>query len=229
MKRIGIMGGTFNPIHHGHLSIAERAREQFALEKVLFMPSGLPYMKDQREVLPVSIRCEMTALAIADNPYFELSTLETADAKQGKNTYTFESLQKLRSTDSEAEYFFILGADSLFTIENWKNPTQIFQNCTIIAAVRTEGTAVDKPLQRPFDHESARQADVDAAVSAQDHLHRQVRYLREKYSARIEILQFEGMNISSTQIRENIRRGESVSGWVPKAVERYLQINACYR
>ena len=102
MRRIGIMGGTFNPIHNGHLAIADKAREQFALEKVLFMPSGVPYMKDQREVLPIQTRCEMTALAIKDMPGFELSEMEASDAALGKNTYTCDTLQKLKAADPEA-------------------------------------------------------------------------------------------------------------------------------
>lgn len=197
MRRIGIMGGTFNPIHNAHLSIAEKAREQFALEKVLFMPSGVPYMKDQREVLPVGVRCEMTALAIADTPYFELSNLEAADAAHGKNTYTFETLQKLRRADPEAEYYFILGADSLYTIERWKNPSLIFENCTLLAALREQ----DYSLSNLTD---------------------QVRYLREKYNAAVEILEFAGMDVSSTQIRKMVQRGESIRGLVPEAVETYI-------
>lgn len=230
MKRIGIMGGTFNPIHNGHLAIAERAREQFALEKVLFMPSGIPYMKDQHEVLPARIRCEMTALAIADNPYFELSTLETADAGQGKNTYTCETLQKLHRADPDAKYFFILGADSLYAIENWKNPALIFQYCTILAAVRTTEPPADKRSQHPLDSGiGKRPEDTETPACMQNRLLRQIRYLHEKYSACIEILQFAGMDVSSTQIREKVRHGESVSGLIPKAVEQYILVNACYQ
>lgn len=202
MRQIGIMGGTFNPIHNGHLLIAEKAREQFALEKVLFMPSGIPYMKDQQEVLPVSVRCEMTALAIADHPFFELSTLEAADARQGKNTYTFETLQKLHHADPDAEYFFILGADSLYAIEHWKQPARIFEHCTLLVAVRADGTDL---------------------AGSQNRLLQQMQYLRDKYSASVEILKFEGIDVSSTQIREKVRCGESISGLVPEAVETYLR------
>ncbi len=138
MRRIGIMGGTFNPIHNGHLAIAARAREQFALEKVLFMPSGVPYMKDQREVLPIQARCEMTALAVSYTPGFVLSEMEVEDAVQGKNTYTCDTLIKLRNTDPEAAYFFLVGADSLYAMEDWKSPDLIFQSCTVLAAARTE-------------------------------------------------------------------------------------------
>lgn len=200
MKRIGIMGGTFNPIHNGHLAIAETARKQFLLEKVLFMPSGVPYKKNLQEVLPVEIRCEMTALAITDMPHFELSTLEALDAAHGKNTYTYKTLQKLRSADPEADYYFILGADSLFSIENWKKPALIFENCKILVAVRGNKTAL------------------------QD----QVLYLREKYHASVEIMEFEGIDVSSTQIRKMIQKGESLQMLIPKAVERYLLENELY-
>ena len=90
MKKIGIMGGTFNPIHMGHLIIAEKAREQAALDKILFMPSGIPYMKDCRQVLPGEIRTQMTELAIRSNPFFSVSTMEVD--RKGR-TYTYETLE----------------------------------------------------------------------------------------------------------------------------------------
>lgn len=224
MRQIGIMGGTFNPIHNGHLLIAEKAREQFSLEKVLFMPSGIPYMKDQQEVLPVSARCEMTALAIADHPYFELSTLEAADAEKGKNTYTFETLQKLHHADPKTEYFFILGADSLYAIEHWKQPARIFEHCTLLVAVRADETSTDTQLSRAMKRGTSEQTEDDTDLAEwQNRLRRQVQYLQDKYSASIELLEFEGMDVSSTQIREKMRHGESVSGLVPEAVETYIR------
>lgn len=230
MRRIGIMGGTFNPIHNGHLAIAEAAREQFSLNKVLFMPSGVPYMKDRQEVLSVDIRSEMTSLAIADYPYFELSELEAADAGQGKNTYTCETLQKLRYADPEADYYFILGADSLYAIEDWKQPALIFENCTLLAAVRTVDASIDIKPQRSQKHRAGGLTENDKAyASSPDRLFRQVKYLRDKYHASIEILKFAGMDISSTQIREKARHGDSLRGLVPDAVERYILKNECYR
>lgn len=230
MTRIGIMGGTFNPIHNGHLAIAKQAREQLALEKVLFMPSGVPYMKDRQEVLPANVRCEMTALAIADHPYFELSTLEAADAGKGKNTYTFETLQKLHHSNPEAEYFFILGADSLYAIERWKQPIQIFEHCTLLVAVRAAETSADTRLQHSMTHKASESTAGDAAFAcAQHRLRQQVQHLREKYNASVELLEFEGIDVSSTQIRENIRHGKSIRGLVPEAVERYLIKHECYR
>ncbi len=206
MKRIGIMGGTFNPIHNGHLAIAERAREQFLLEKVLFIPSGVPYMKDLQAVLPVETRCEMTTAAIAGKPYFELSDIEAADAAQGKNTYTYETLQKLRTANPDAAYYFILGADSLYDMEHWKNPDLIFRYCTVLAAVRGEETE----------------------TSLRKELAGQIQYLQEKYHASIAMLKMEGMELSSTQIRRCIREGKSIQKMVPEAVASYIQKRHLY-
>lgn len=214
MRRIGIMGGTFNPIHNGHLAIAQKAREQFALEKVLFMPSGVPYMKEQGEVLPIEVRCEMTRLAIKGIPGFALSKIEAADAAQRKNTYTCDTLQKLKHADPEAAYYFILGADSLYAMEDWKSPDLIFQSCTVLAAVRTQSAS--PRLQG------------DVSGNPRERLNNQAQYLREKYHASVEILEFAGMDVSSTQIRERVRRGESLQGLLPEAVEAYIRKNRLY-
>ncbi len=236
MRRIGIMGGTFNPIHNGHLAIAEKAREQFTLKKVLFMPSGVPYMKEQREVLPIQARCEMAALAIKDMPGFELSRMETVDAAQGKNTYTCDTLQKLRAKDPEAAYYFILGADSLYAMEKWKNPAYIFQNCTILAAVRRispmspQAMRVDTKTEKYLHALYGRHETDCAAMTGTDSngLAVQAQYLQEKYHASVEILEFAGMDISSTQIREMARKGESLRGLMPEAVEAYIRQKRLY-
>ncbi len=222
MRRIGIMGGTFNPIHNGHLAIADSAREQFALEKVLFMPSGVPYMKDQREVLPIQTRCEMTALAIKDMPGFELSETEASDAALGKNTYTCDTLQKLRHADPEAVYYFILGADSLYAMESWKNPAFIFENSTVLAAVRR---AAHNRHETDCPAMAAQGGNEQTTMEA---LAAQAQYLRKKYDASVEILEFAGMDISSTQIRERVREGKSLQGLVPEAVEAYIVAKHLY-
>lgn len=242
MRRIGIMGGTFNPIHNGHLAIAEKAREQFALEKVLFMPSGVPYMKAQREVLPIQIRCEMTALAIKDTPGFKLSEIEASDAAQAKNTYTCDTLRKLRRADPKAAYYFILGADSLYAMESWKNPELIFRNCTVLAAVRraahmsSQVTDTVAKTEKYLHAAHSRRETDNTAMEAQgrnglttmEALAAQAQYLSEKYHASVELLEFAGIDISSTQIREKIRKGESLQGLVPEAVETYIVAKHLY-
>lgn len=206
MKRIGIMGGTFNPIHNGHLAIAEQAREQFLLEKVLFIPSGVPYMKDLQAVLPVSVRCEMTSAAITEKPYFELSDIEAVDSAQGKNTYTYETLQKLKAADPDASYYFILGADSLYDMEHWKNPNLIFPYCTVLAAVRGD----------------------EKVSSLRKKLVGQIQYLQEKYHASIAMLEMDGIALSSSQIRRCIKEGKSIQDMVPETVAAYIQKHHLY-
>ena len=116
VKKVGIMGGTFNPIHNGHLTLAQCAQKQIGLDKVLFMPSGISYMK--KNVLDPQKRADMVHLAIKDNPDFELSLIEV---QKSGNTYTCETLEILTSNNPDTQYYFIMGADSLFQIEQWRN------------------------------------------------------------------------------------------------------------
>lgn len=226
MKRIGIMGGTFNPIHNGHLAIAGKAREQFSLEQVLFMPNGVPYRKDLAQVLPVRIRCEMTALAIAKEPYFTLSDMEVSDASQGKNTYTYETLQKLKNADPDADYYFILGADSLSDMEHWKHPERIFQSCTILAAVRDDASHTGSFHN---SRNMSKKDNLNNKCNMREILQNQKKHLQKKFDASIEILEIAGIDVSSTQIRELANAGKSIHGLVPEAVEAYIEKNALYR
>ena len=123
MSKIGILGGTFNPIHNGHLLLAEQARCFYGLDQVLFIPSGCSYMKRQEEILPGEIRFQMVQLAIADNPYFCVSDMEIV--REG-NSYTCETITRLHAQYPEDELYYIVGADTLFQMEFWKNPEQIF-------------------------------------------------------------------------------------------------------
>ena len=200
MRKVGIMGGTFDPIHIGHLIIAEKAREQFHLDEVLFMPSGTPYMKNIDEVLPGSIRSEMTKLAIEENPLFSISTIEIE--KEG-STYTYETLETLHDKNPNTEYYFILGADSLFAIEHWKNPEKIFADCHILAAVRNDKNAEEMETQ---------------AV-----------YLKEKFNADISLIETGHIEISSSMIRELVKDGHSIRYLVPDAVYDYIIKNKLYK
>ena len=129
--KIGIMGGTFNPIHNGHLILADTAFRKLALDKVLFIPSGNSYMKEN--VLETKKRVEMVRLAIEKYPQFALSLIE-AD-RQG-NSYTSETLERLTEENPNACYFLIMGADSLFQIETWFQPEKIFSLAKIVCTVR---------------------------------------------------------------------------------------------
>ena len=130
---IGIMGGTFNPIHLGHVELIKAAHKQFNLDKILVMPSGSPVYKDQTEIVSAKHRCNMVNLAINDFDYMELSTIEI---ERKGNTYTADTLRQIES-DYEKIYF-IIGADSLFAIPEWYKPQYICANCHLLCANRDE-------------------------------------------------------------------------------------------
>ncbi len=132
-KKIGIVGGTFNPIHYGHLMIAESAREQYCLQEIRFLPSGHPPHK--QHTMQASHRCNMVSLAIADNPFFILDRREVES--QGIS-YTFLTVENLEKELPDAELYFILGGDSLFDFESWRKPEAILQHCSILAAYRKQ-------------------------------------------------------------------------------------------
>lgn len=202
MKKTGIMGGTFNPIHTGHLILAETARTEYKLDEVLFIPSGFSYMKQGTDILPGKQRAEMVKLAISDNPYFRLSFMEI---ERAGNTYTYETLETLHTENPDTEYFFILGADSLFAIRNWKYPERIFSACRILVALREQ---------------TEKQADG---------LENEISFLQERYQARIHLLQCGNMDISSTKIREMVRLRQSVRYLVPDKVIEYMEKEHLYR
>lgn len=199
MKKTGIMGGTFNPIHNGHLTLAQKAKEQFALDEILFMPCGEPYMKAAQKVTSGQIRAAMTALAIQDTPDFVLSMIEIEH--QG-NTYTYETLEFLKREHPDTEYYFIMGADNLFQITKWAMPDRIFKNCRILAAVREDKTVAD--------------------------MEEQIRYLQQNYHAVIYLLKTDCMDVSSSDIRRKVSQGESIEEYVPVPVRNYIAEKGLY-
>ena len=192
-KRVGIMGGTFDPIHNGHLIIAQGAQESYDLDEILFVPSGTPWLKDISKVLNKKTRVSLTGLAIEDNPFFALSTIEID--REG-NSYSYETLEVLREQNPTVEYYFIMGADSLFEIETWKNPDKLMKSCTLLVAVRND-----------FDEKR---------------LQEQMTYLTEKYEAHIEVLHTPRIDISSTEIRQKVAEGKSIRYMVPDPVIQYI-------
>ena len=200
MTRIGILGGTFNPIHNGHLLLAEMAGDLLALDRVLLIPSGCSYMKDPGTILSGGLRLSMARLAAADNPRFAVSDVEI---RREGNSYTFETLDILHKLYPGAELFHIVGADTLFQMESWKYPERIFQGSVTAAAVR-EGFA-DSGLQEQAEH------------------------LTRKYGAQIRLIPFPHVEISSTAIREKVRSGQSIRYLVPESVRQFILQNDLYR
>ena len=199
-KKIGIMGGTFNPIHIGHLIIGQTALEQFQLDKVLFMPTKNPPHKRYDYILDDAIRAEMVSLAIKDNKSFELSTFEMN--REGI-TYTADTLLQLTKQNPNEEYYFIIGADSLFYIDRWKDPEMIFELSKVLAAVRWN-TSREEMLQK-------------------------VAELNETFHASIELLDSPNIDISSSKIRERVKNRMDIQYYVMPEVARYIHKNNLYR
>ena len=200
-KRIGIMGGTFDPIHIGHLILGETAYHQFHLDNVLFMPAGNPPHKQDRENRATdSQRVEMVRLAIASNPHFTLSMEEMH--REGYS-YTYRTLERLKKRYPDTEYYFILGADSLYTFDEWKEPARILGACTILVGTRNHTS--DEKLDRVIEH------------------------LEEKYHGQIEKLESLNIDISSKMIRSWIEKGRSLAYYVPDQVIEYIQKNNIYK
>jgi len=130
---IGVLGGTFDPIHVGHLIVAEEARIKLGLEEVLFVPAGEPWLKQDRDVTPAIHRVEMVRRAIADNPDFKLSTLEV---DRSGPSYTVDTLQALQEQLSETSLFFVLGRDTLAELPLWKEPRKVIQLCRLVVPPR---------------------------------------------------------------------------------------------
>lgn len=199
MKKIGIMGGTFNPIHFGHLFLAENAYEQIGLDQILFMPSKNPPHKVKLETVSDQQRTDMIGLAIQDNPHFSISTMELE--REGM-TYTADTLTILEKEKQDSHYYFIVGADSLFMMQNWYQPQTLFKLCTIVAASR------------------------DNVVKEQ--LEKQSEYLKQQFKANILLLDMPTIQISSANIRERVAQGKSVRYYLPEKVLEYIRDNKLY-
>lgn len=193
MNRIGIMGGTFNPIHNAHLTMAAAAYEQLGLDQIWFMPSKNPPHKDSSEIISEEHRSNMIKQAIKDTPYFTFSDFEL---RHEGTTYTAETLKRLQIAYPDHRFYFVMGGDSLLELETWYHPERIMKMTTILVFSRNGET-----MQQMQERAS---------------------YLTSQYQADIRILSMPDMPISSSLIRSRIRAGQSVSQMIPPAVEKYI-------
>lgn len=199
VRRLGILGGTFDPIHHGHLLAAEEARYQLALDRVLFVPAGSPPHKTKRAITPAHHRLRMVELAIAGKPYFGLSRV---DLERPGPHYTVDTLALLRAEwGPEPAFFFIEGNDSLLDVPDWRQPWQLIELCELAVVTRPG-------------------AEIDLVE-----LERQVPGL----TARIHWVPMPLLQISSSDLRVRVREGRSISYLVPPAVEAYVEAHGLYR
>lgn len=200
-KKIGIMGGTFDPIHISHLILAEAAYQELDLDVVRFLPSGNPPHKRYRAGRGTDEqRVQMVSLAIDGNAHFELS-LE--DMVKDEYSYTYRLLERFKEQNPDEELYFIIGADSLFDFDKWKNPGRICQLCTLVVATRNQTS----------------EADFDAQIDA----------MADKYSGSLLKLHTPDLDISSKQIREWVADGRSIRYYVPDMVRTYIEEQNMYK
>ncbi len=198
-ERIGIMGGTFDPIHIAHLVIAEEARQVYNLDRVIFIPASIPPHKLGRKITGVYERLKMTELAIADNPAFSISTMEIERQGPSYSLLTVQELQ--REFGSEAEFYFITGSDSINELHTWYHAEELVAACHFIGTTRP-----DSPLDE--------QALAQRWGSLWSHIH---------------LLPIPQLDISSTMLRERLAKGESVRYFLPAKVAEYIEEMGLYQ
>lgn len=198
-RKIGIMGGTFNPIHNAHVALAQAAYEHCALDEVWFMPSGVSYLKKDDKIVSGEQRLEMTRLAIEGIPHFDCSDIEV---RRKGNTYTADTLCQLHEMYPEDEFCFIMGADSLFGLIHWKSPEVIARLATLVAVVRD---------------------DIDV-----QELEKQKCFLEQTLGACVVLIPFHKTNISSGDIRNKLANGQKVNGLLPEKVLDYIKEHGLY-
>ncbi len=198
--RIGVFGGTFDPVHLGHLLLAEACREQGRLDRVIFIPAGLPPHKQGRELSPGNARAEMLEFAIAGHPEF---SVDRSEIKRSGPSYTVETLRALRQEHPDDELFLLMGADSLAEFHLWKDPREIAALAGLIV--------VNRGPQPPPDLAALIPQVGESAVS------------------RIQVVTMPGVDISASDIRQRAQQGRTLRYLVPRAVERYILENRLYQ
>lgn len=200
-RKIGIMGGTFDPIHIGHLILGEKAYRQFGLDQIRFMPAGNPPHKQHREGRATDEqRVEMVRRAIGNNPHFALSLEEmNADGY----SYTYRTLERLKAQNPDEEYYFIIGADSLLDFDGWMEPARICAAAKLLVAGRNH-------VER-------------------GRLERQMEYLGEKYGGDFQLLDIPNLDISSKMLRKWVGESETFRYYVPDCVYSYIMEQKIYQ
>ena len=197
--KIGVLGGTFDPVHMGHLTVAEEARESLNLSEILLVPAGKPLLKPEHPITPAEHRLQMLRLAIADKPCFKVSAVEV---ERSGPSYTVDTIAELRGRhDSGDDIFFILGWDSLAQLPEWREPSRLIKMCYLVAVPRPG-------CQRPD------LVALEASIPG--------------ISQRVVVLEKPQIDISASAIRELAAKGQTLSHLVPGAVAEYIKKHKLY-
>ncbi len=211
--KIGIIGGTFNPIHIAHLRIAEEVRESFALDRMLFIPSASPPHKPLAGDLSFHHRYRMVELAVRDNPHFAASDIE---GKRGGKSYSIDTIHVLRMEHPEDELFFVIGSDSFLEIGLWRRYAAIFEACNLVAVERPGSVVADLAEVLPVD------------IAGEFCYYGAEKRLAHRSGYSVYYLTGVPLDISSSAIRKQAHLGRSIRYLVPEAVEHYIKEHRLY-
>ena len=198
-KKIGILGGSFDPIHNGHLAIAESAYRDFNLDEIWLIPAGHSPNKDENKMTSATARAEKTALAAQNLPHFKLWTYEID--KEG-TSYTYLTLSDFKEQYPNTDFYFIMGADSLDYFDAWRHPEIICQKAIILVAVRDDMDLND--------------------------INEKIEHIKTQFHAEIYPLSCDKIDISSSEIRANLQNGKDICDMVPQAVADYITKHNLY-
>jgi nicotinate-nucleotide adenylyltransferase len=217
--KVGIFGGTFNPIHYGHLRAAEEVRERLRMDRILFIPSGSPPLKT-KELSKAEHRYEMTRLAILDNPSFELSDME---CRRAGKSYTLNTIEELKQAGPDTAFYFILGIDAFLDIPNWWRPDRLVTLTDFIIISRPESRFVDLRVSPYLKISQSALKDLDASVT--DICTAEIKKDGKAFLVRLTT----PIGSSSTVIRTLVRQGKSVKYLLPPNVQSYIISNGLYK
>lgn len=197
--RIGMYGGTFDPVHYGHLLAAEQCLEQCQLDEVWFVPAESPPHKQHDAITPGETRAEMLELATAGHPQLRVSRIELG---RSGPSFTVDTLAQVRGEHPECDLFLLIGADSLADLPTWRDPARILELADVLVVNR-----------------GRRKPDLQAAAQLPGN----------DLEARIHVVSMPGVDLSATEIRGKARKGQSIRYMTPRAVEMYIQQHDVYR
>jgi nicotinate-nucleotide adenylyltransferase len=220
-ERLGLFGGSFNPIHNGHLAIARDVRERMQLSRILFIPTGDPPHKPNRSLAPASVRLEMVRLAIADTPVFNVSPIEVH--RTGKS-YSIDTVREIRGQHGRScELFFIIGLDAFLEFPTWRAPEEILRICHFVIVPRPGRlfqTLAGMPLLPNLDLEPLVQLDTGILRRLE---------IAVPDAPGITCLPLSPCPISASDIRQRIRGGPSLANMLPPPVESYILQHSLYQ
>lgn len=217
--RIGLLGGTFNPIHNGHLYVAEAVRKKLHLDLILFIPSGNPPHKNDEKIPPAEHRLEMTRLALLGHPHFELSDIE---AKRSGKSYSVETLSKLKRFYPKDRLFFIIGTDAFFEFATWREPERLLSLCDFVVVTRP-----GHPFSRLPDLGPFHKIDV-APLQELDRQKEGIVTVPLTSDTSIHFLSISPSPVSASEIRKRLETGRGTKNLLPEPVASYIIKNKLY-